>query len=111
MAAQAPPALPPPPPPRIPRLDASGRQMLAFWVLLAVTVGGSAAITYFGFETLSAVRAYVGGEGLWSKAQKDATYRLVRHARGADWLKPVAYVYGIVMAGNGLLHARSPRCS
>lgn len=24
--------------------------------------------------------------------------------RGADWLRPVAYVYGIVMAGNGLLH-------
>ena len=47
-----------------PRLDAPGRQMLAFWALLAVTVGGSAAVTYFGFETLSAVRAYVGGEGL-----------------------------------------------
>ena len=66
------------------RLDAPGRQMLAFWALLAVTVGGSAAITYFGFETLSAVRAYVGGEGLWSKAQKDATYRLVRYARSGD---------------------------
>ena len=58
--------------------------MLAFWALLAVTVGGSAAVTYFGFETLSAVRAYVGGEGLWSKAQKDATYRLVRYARSGD---------------------------
>ena len=58
--------------------------MLAFWALLAVTVGGSAAITYFGFATLSAVRAYVGGEGLWSKAQKDATYRLVRYARSGD---------------------------
>jgi hypothetical protein len=31
-----------------------------------------------------AVRAYVGGEGLWSKAQKDATYRLVRYARSGD---------------------------
>jgi len=61
--------------------------MLAFWALLAVTVGGSAAITYFGFETLSAVRAYVGGEGLWSKAQKDATYRLVRYARSGDTLE------------------------
>ncbi len=66
------------------RLDTPGRQMLAFWVLLAVTVGGSAAVTSFGFETLSAVRAYVGGEGLWSKAQKDATYRLVRYARSGD---------------------------
>jgi hypothetical protein len=25
-------------------------------------------------ETLSSVRAYVGGEGLWSKGQKDAIY-------------------------------------
>jgi signal transduction histidine kinase/CheY-like chemotaxis protein len=61
--------------------------MLAFWALLAVTVGGSAVATYFGFETLSAVRAYVGGEGLWSKAQKDATYHLVRHARSGDSLE------------------------
>ena len=30
----------------------------------------------FAIKTLSAVRSYVGGEGLWSKAQKDALSRL-----------------------------------
>jgi PAS domain S-box-containing protein len=33
---------------------------------------------------LSGVRAYVGGEGLWSKAQKDAIDYLERYARSAD---------------------------
>ena len=32
-------------------------------------------------ETLSAGRAYVAGEGLWSKAQKDAVHYLLRYAR------------------------------
>src|SRR5678816_3864168 len=34
---------------------------------------------------LSAVRAYVGGEGLWSKAQKDAVFYLMHYAEsGAE---------------------------
>lgn len=32
-----------------------------------------------GFRVLSGVRAYVGGEGLWSKGQKDAVYALHRY--------------------------------
>jgi ABC-type uncharacterized transport system involved in gliding motility auxiliary subunit len=35
---------------------------------------------YQAIETLSAARAYVGGEGLWSKAQKEAVLSLVRYA-------------------------------
>jgi PAS domain S-box-containing protein len=35
---------------------------------------------------LSGVRAYVGGEGLWSKAQKDAIYYLGRYAHYGDAL-------------------------
>ncbi len=31
---------------------------------------------YFAMTTLSAVRAFVGGEGMWSKAQKNAVYNL-----------------------------------
>jgi len=41
-------------------------------------------LTYLGFETLSSARAYVGGEGFWSKAQKDAVYHLIRYARSSD---------------------------
>jgi signal transduction histidine kinase len=38
----------------------------------------------FSINTLSSVRAYVGGEGLWSKAQKDALYQLLKYARTHD---------------------------
>jgi diguanylate cyclase (GGDEF)-like protein len=34
----------------------------------------------FGFGLLSSVRAYVGGESLWSKNQKDAIYHLQKYA-------------------------------
>ena len=34
----------------------------------------------FSVNTLSSVRAFVGGEGLWSKAQKDAIYNLRKYA-------------------------------
>jgi diguanylate cyclase (GGDEF)-like protein len=38
----------------------------------------------FSFGLLSSVRAYVGGESLWSKAQKDAVFHLERYAAGRD---------------------------
>ena len=34
---------------------------------------------WFAIQTLSSVRALVGAEGLWSKAQKDAAYQLVKY--------------------------------
>src|SRR5690349_10794055 len=39
---------------------------------------------YFSLSTLSSVRAYVGGEGLWSKAQKDAVFHLFRYGVSRD---------------------------
>jgi diguanylate cyclase (GGDEF)-like protein len=36
----------------------------------------------FSFGVLSSARAYVGGESLWSKAQKDAVFHLQRYAAG-----------------------------
>jgi signal transduction histidine kinase/CheY-like chemotaxis protein len=38
----------------------------------------------FATQTLSAVRAFVGGEGLWSKAQKNAVANLEKYALTAD---------------------------
>ena len=38
-------------------------------------------ILQFAIRTLSSVRAYVGAEGLWSKAQKDAVYNLQKYSR------------------------------
>jgi PAS domain S-box-containing protein len=45
--------------------------------LIAIELGA----LIFSINTLSAVRAYVSGEGLWSKAQKDAMYQLLRYSR------------------------------
>ncbi|MES2590565.1 MAG: ATP-binding protein [Bacteroidota bacterium] len=36
---------------------------------------------WFSLNTLSSVRAFVAGEGLWSKAQKDAIYHLQKYSR------------------------------
>lgn len=55
-------------------------------LLIAVELG----VLVFSINTLSSVRAYVGGEGLWSKAQKDAIYQLMRYGithDEADYLK------------------------
>lgn len=39
---------------------------------------------WFSISTLSALRGYVGAEGLWSKAQKDAIYHLRKYVRSGD---------------------------
>src|SRR6266540_3037457 len=54
--------------------------------LIAIELGA----LIFSINTLSAVRAYVSGEGLWSKAQKDAMYQLLKYSRShseADYEK------------------------
>jgi PAS domain S-box-containing protein len=48
--------------------------------LIAIELGA----LIFSINTLSSVRAYVSGEGLWSKAQKDAMYHLLRYSRSYD---------------------------
>ena len=45
-------------------------------------------LSFLGLEILSSARAYVRGEGLWSKSQKQAVIHLERYAwshRGADY--------------------------
>ncbi|WP_373512572.1 hypothetical protein, partial [Persicitalea sp.] len=46
-------------------------------VLIVVEIG----TLYFAVHTLSSVRAFVGAEGLWSKAQKDAVYNLQQYSQ------------------------------
>ena len=46
---------------------------------------------------LSAVRAYVGGESLWSKGQKDAVYELSRYAQTRDPADHARFVAAIVV--------------
>lgn len=59
---------------------------LAVGVYLTVTLIAVLGIglTILSLEMQSAVRAYVIGEGFWSKAQKEAVYRLDRYASTGD---------------------------
>jgi hypothetical protein len=61
-----------------------GRKLLLTIVPMLLAVAALIALAATSMLVLSGVRAYVGGEGLWSKAQKDAVYYLVRYARSAE---------------------------
>ena len=61
-------------------IPVSNRLLLIIWPFLAVAAL-LVALAMFSVDVLSAGRAYVGGEGLWSKAQKDAVYYLVHYAQ------------------------------
>src|SRR5688572_6186745 len=47
--------------------------------IMALLIGLELFTLIFALNTLSSVRAYVGGEGLWSKAQKDAIFHLYKY--------------------------------
>jgi signal transduction histidine kinase len=48
---------------------------------MAVLIVLELFVLWFAVHTLSSVRAFVGAEGLWSKAEKDAVYTLNKYAR------------------------------
>ena len=69
------------------------------WPFLAIVV----LLVLLASESLkivSASRAYVGGESLWSKAQKEAVYSLFRYAQShsesdyRDYLESIAVPMG-----------------
>src|SRR4051812_17138543 len=45
---------------------------------MAVLIASELIILQFAMRNLSAVRAFVGGESLWSKGQKDSAFHLQR---------------------------------
>jgi signal transduction histidine kinase/CheY-like chemotaxis protein len=47
--------------------------------IMALLIGVELFVLLFCLNTLSSLRAYVGGEGLWSKAQKDAVFHLYKY--------------------------------
>src|SRR5438067_10570457 len=60
--------------------DVSIARKLYFTVgTMALLIGVELIVLLFSLNTLSSLRAYVGGEGLWSKAQKDAVFHLYRY--------------------------------
>ncbi|APW41932.1 sensor domain-containing diguanylate cyclase [Rhodoferax saidenbachensis] len=59
------------------------RLIVIVWMFAAMVVG-LFLFAYASITLLSAGRAYVQGEGLWSKGQKDAIYALSRYALYAN---------------------------
>lgn len=59
---------------------AYAKEFLFLASLLVVVVTSLVLLTYAGVEMLGSVRAFVQGEALYSKAQKDAVYHLTQYA-------------------------------
>ncbi|MFH1842489.1 MAG: PAS domain S-box protein, partial [bacterium] len=53
-------------------------------LVVLVVIGSLLVLGGTGFDILSGLRAYVGGEGLWAKGQKEATYQLIRYVYSGD---------------------------
>lgn len=73
------------------KLPVKRRLFAVVWVFVALVIG----LFLFAFSSihlLSAVRAYVGAEGLWSKGQKDAIYALSRYTLYAEDADYAAYL-------------------
>lgn len=65
--------------------DISIAKKLYFVVgIMALLIVGELATLRFAMHTLSAARAFVGGEGLWSKSQKNAAVSLQRYGNTMD---------------------------
>ena len=65
--------------------------------LLIFTSIGLLAIFYFSLQVENGVRAFVGGEGLYSKGQKDAAYHLIRYAGTRDEAHYQAYLEALAI--------------
>ena len=62
-----------------PRLLRTHHLLIA--AVITLMVGILLGVANVGMDVLTSMRAYVGGEGLWSKGQKDAVHYLLRYGR------------------------------
>jgi signal transduction histidine kinase len=69
------------------------KKLYAVVGIMAVLIVGELFTLSLTMRTLSAVRAFVGGEGLWSKAQKNAALSLMRYASTNDELDYQQFLY------------------
>lgn len=60
------------------------KKLYAVVGLMALMVAGELLTLLFAVHTLSSIRAFMVGESLWSKAQKDAVLSLYRYAMTGD---------------------------
>lgn len=67
--------------------------VLAFVAVITAVIG----LFVLAYNISAGVRAYVGGEGLWSKGQKDAVYALTRYLDSQDERAYRDYLTAIAM--------------
>ena len=79
-------------PPRI-----GGKRFLILMTPLLASVLALLVLVVLSLDILSTGRAYVGGEGYWSKAQKDAVMHLMRYARSYDRADFEAYRFALAV--------------
>ena len=60
-------------------LPAARKLIIVLWLFVVIVIA-LLILSYQIIDSLSGLRAYVEGEGLWSKAQKQAIHNLVRYA-------------------------------
>src|SRR5579864_6476705 len=76
------------------------RSTIRFVAPILVSLAVMLLAAVISIEVLSSVRAWVGGESLYSKGQKDATYYLARYAAShsdadyAQFLRAIAFPLG-----------------
>src|SRR6266704_2507902 len=84
------------------RLLPIGKKLGLIVVLFVLIVGCLLVLANVQMEILSGVRAYVGGEGLWSKGEKDAVHHLARYAETRDERDYRRYLDAIAVRGAAL---------
>jgi two-component system, cell cycle sensor histidine kinase and response regulator CckA len=77
--------------------DSQWGRLWAGIAMLVLTAIGLLAIIYFSLQIETGVRAFVGGEGLYSKGQKDAVFHLIRYAGNHDEAEFDAYLEAIAV--------------
>ena len=79
----------------------SGRLLRMHHFLIAVVftliIASLLVIANIGMDVLTSMRAYVGGEGLWSKAQKDAVHYLLRYGKSRSEEDYQRYLQAIIV--------------
>ena len=68
-------------------LESFGKRDRTFWAVLfslTLTVCLLVVVSWTSMKVLTAIRAYVTGEGLYSKAQKNAIYFLTVYIHSGD---------------------------
>jgi diguanylate cyclase (GGDEF)-like protein len=79
------------------RFSIRGRRELRLILPFVAILLALVLLSDFSIDILSAARAYVGGESLWSKAQKDSVIHLMRYADGGGEEEFSAYERAIAV--------------